>query len=125
MYFDYHGKWNGGHNVMGANAARKSWSLAEGTTRDGFEEWITILNPSSQTANVDITYMLSSGENRVQEIQVTARSRYTVDVNGFLGPGRDSSAVVTSDRDIVVERPMYFDYHGKWNGGHNVMGLGP
>jgi len=33
------------------------------------------------------------------------------------------SARITSSRGrIIVERPMYFDYHGKWPGGHDVVG---
>jgi hypothetical protein len=122
MYFDYHGKWDGGHNVAGQSRAGTTWYLAEGTTRSGFEEWISIVNPGGEEARVRITYMLASGENRVQDIAVGPRTRHTVDVNLFLGPELDASAVVESDRDVVVERPMYFDYHGKWDGGHNVAG---
>ncbi|MHB8895137.1 MAG: hypothetical protein ACYC99_08190, partial [Candidatus Geothermincolia bacterium] len=122
MYFSYHGKWDGGHNVMGTSTLARTWNLAEGTTRDGFEEWISILNPSASAAHVAVNYMLASGENRQQNLTVAPRSRSTVDVNGFLGANQDASAVVTSDQDVVVERPMYFSYHGKWDGGHNVMG---
>lgn|GEM_PF-6535611 len=84
--------------------------------------FLNIMNPSAATAHVTLTQMLASGENRTQSVAVAPSSRSTVDVNGFPGPGEDVSAHVTRDRDIVVERPMYFSYHGKWDGGHDVMG---
>jgi len=125
MYFNYHGSWTGGHDVMGATAPGREWYLAEGTTRGGFEEWLTIENPNGEPAAATIRYMLSSGENRTQQVTLLPNSRATIDVNSFLGPEKDTSVKVTSDRDIIVERPMYFNYHGAWTGGHNVMGLNP
>ncbi len=53
---------------------------------------------------------------------VPARSRATVDVNMDVGAGEDVSCRVTAGQPIVAERPMYFDYHGKWAGGHVAMG---
>ena len=53
---------------------------------------------------------------------VKKTSRYTVDVNTEVGADQDVSCVVTSDQPIVAERPMYFNYHGKWTGGHDVVG---
>jgi len=122
------GVWESAVETMASQISRNDFPvvstayLAEGTTRDGFEEWTSVMNPSSSPANVQVRYMLASGENKTQGLTVAPRSRSTVDVNGFLGPNQDVSAVVTSDQAVVVERPMYFDYHGKWTGGHDVMG---
>jgi hypothetical protein len=123
MYFNYHGSWTGGHTVMATRTPATTWYLSEGTTRPGFEEWITVQNPGDHAANVMVRYMLASGENREQGMTIQPLSRKTIDVNAFLGPGQDVSALVTSDSDIVVERPVYFDYHGAWTGGHAVMGF--
>ncbi|MFH1150703.1 MAG: glycoside hydrolase domain-containing protein [Actinomycetota bacterium] len=120
--------WEVAREAMGSQISptdwpvRSTWYLAEGTTREGFEEWITISNPGGGTANVNVRYLLSTGETRDQPFAVGPSSRYTVDVNSFLGPEQDASAIVTSDADIVVERPMYFNYHGAWDGGHDVVG---
>jgi len=122
MYFNYKGNWTGGHDVAGANFPASRWYFAEGCTRSGFEEWLCLQNPSSFPADVDIIYMLGTGENRTQEITVAPHSRYTVDVNAFLGPEQDVSALVYSGNPIVAERPMYFNYHGAWTGGHDVVG---
>ncbi len=37
-------------------------------------------------------------------------------------PGQDVSMRVRSDRGIIAERPMYFNYRGEWTGGHDVVG---
>lgn len=122
MYFDYHDKWPGGHDVIGATAPRAAWYFAEGTTRAGFEEWLCLQNPGETAANVNITYMLGSGETRVQRATVEPKSRKTVDVNLFLGAGQDASCMVNSDAPVVAERPIYFNYRDKWTGGHDVVG---
>ncbi len=127
IYFNYKNKWNGGHDVIGASSPATDWYFAEGTTRDNasdgsYEEWLCLQNPGNAAAKVTITYMLGSGENKNQEITVKANSRSTVSVNGFLGPNQDVSCKVHSDKEIVAERPVYFNTRNGWNGGHDVIG---
>jgi len=127
MYFKYHGKNEGGHNTIGSPFTYTSWYFAEGYTGPGFDEWICILNPTDETANVTITYMFRKGGTQTQTVAVPARSRETVSVNEAVGYNRELSAKVESAQQIVVERPMYYGYQGygpvaKWNGGHLVMG---
>jgi len=121
MYFDYYG-WTGGHCTIGAQETSRLWYFAEGTTRSGFEEYLTIQNPSDRDARVDITYVLGNGTTVPGVAYVGARSRATVNVNAAVGPEQDVSMVVECDNvAIVAERPMYFNYHGL-TGGHCVMG---
>ncbi len=130
MYFAYTsgtdgGVVPGGHNVMGATMPATSWYFAEGTTRTGFEEWLTLANPGDTAARVEVEYMLGAGqgENVTQVWEVPARSRVTVNVNDAVGPGMDVSMHVTSDEGIVAERPMYFSYGGAaWSGGSCGLG---
>lgn len=125
MYFNYGGVWTGGHDVVGAIAPAGDWYFAEGNTRDGFDEYLCIQNPGAQPAAVQITYMLPGGENKVQNINVSATSRQTVNVKSFLGSNKDCSALVHSDVGIIAERPMYFIYRPdtlRWTGGHDVIG---
>lgn len=102
--------------------------LAEGTTRPNFETYISIQNPGSADARVALTYYKGDGKNSTQNITVPANSRSTVrpaDVLGVGdGPEYDFSTRVacTNSKQIVVERPMYFNYDGMWTGGHDVMG---
>jgi len=125
MYFDYHGVWKGGSTSKGTRSLAESWYFAEGTTRSGFEEWLTLANPGNQNALATVEYMLGAGQgsNIVQDLLVPAHTRVTVSVNQAVGPEVDVSLKVTSDRPIVAERPMYFSYGaGGWDGGHDVMG---
>ncbi|MBU1669979.1 MAG: hypothetical protein KKF41_03415 [Actinobacteria bacterium] len=124
MYFDYHGAWTGGHDVLGANATTATWYFAEGTTRDNFNEWLCLQNPGDSDAHVTITYYTSSGQAIPKDWTVSANSRLTVDVNQDAGADQDISAKVSSDQPIICERPMYFDYNG-WTGGHDVVGFTP
>ncbi len=120
MYFDYRG-WTGGHCVTGARSPGRLWYFAEGTTLDGFEEYLTLQNPSDENAHVDITYVLGDGTTRPGAVYIGPRSRDTVSVNSAIGPGQEVSLVVQSDTAIVCERPMYFDYQGR-TGGHCEVG---
>jgi thermitase len=119
---------DGGHNVVGAAAPRQSWLFAEGYTPDGFDEYLTIMNPSSNVAPVTITYYLSDGASEVETINVARNSRATVNVHDGVteGVGRGltlSAKVETTNPDgIVVERPMYFRYSDSVKGGHNALG---
>ena len=117
MYFNYHGAWDGGHVQSGIPAPQTSWYLAEGTTQPGFEEWLTLQNPGDLDTSAGITYMFQGGATQYQGVGVPAHSRVTIDVNSTVGPYKDVSARITSGLPIVVERPMYFNYHNKWTGG--------
>lgn len=121
VYFVYGPSWSGGHCVAGVTSPRREFYFAEGCTRAGFEEWLCIQNTTERTAHVVIDYMLENSETRTQKIEVSPNSRYTVGVNAFLNGEYDVSIRVKSDSDIVVERPMYFLYGGKWAGGHCVI----
>ncbi len=125
MYFDYAGTadlgWKGSHTAQGVSVPLEEWYLAEGCTRDGFEEWICIQNPGDAPAEVTIEYMLGDGRVITRSHRVNNWQRHTILVNEEVGGGQDVSARVRSTRPIVVERPMYFLYQGMWDGGHNVM----
>jgi hypothetical protein len=125
MYFNYQGKWTGGHDVLGANATATTWFFAEGTTRDNFNEWLCLQNPGNADAHAIITYYTASGQAINKNWTVSANSRLTVNVNQDVGANQDISAQVSSDNQIIVERPMYFNYNGVWTGGHDVVGFVP
>lgn len=133
MYFDYAGTggwhWSGGHCVMGTPSLSNQYLFAEGTTRTGFEEWITLQNPGDAPITVEATYQLGvgQGENVKKTYTVGGKSRYTVYVPAEVGMERDMSAKLTSASPFLAERPMYFRYTGygaDWTGGHCVIGAG-
>jgi hypothetical protein len=128
MYFDYQGKWDGGHCQAGATTASKEYYFAEGTTRPAFDSFLCILNPGKTTAKVKITYMKGDGTNKEQVISVGPHSRSTVNAGDVLGRvdglACDFSAHLQSTNGvpIIAERPMYFDYKSLWNGGSCNLG---
>jgi hypothetical protein len=125
MYFAYRSKWKGGHLSMGAGSPSTAWYFAEGTTRDGFEEWLCLLNPGEVGARVSLKYVFQDANTQVQELLLAPGQRFSVFVNEVVGQGRDVAVQVESDQGIVVERSMYFSYHEAWDGGHNAMGTAP
>ncbi len=131
MYFDYSGMgswgWTGGHCVIGAPSQGTDWFFAEGYTGAGFEEWLCIQNPGAAAAHVIITYYPQGGGAPIVKdpITVAANSRSTVFVNTDAGEGLSICAKVASDKPVIVERPMYFNFDGIWSGGSDVVGYQP
>jgi hypothetical protein len=110
-------------SVSTAQDLPTTWYFAEGTTREGFFEWISLQNPSTETANVNITFMTNEGPIGPFVYDIEPVSRFTVYVNGYIDEGLDVSAAVESNVGLVAERPMYFTYKGTWEGGHVVEGV--
>jgi C1A family cysteine protease len=124
MYFNYQGQWTGGHCVMGAPELSREYYFAEGNTRTGTHEWLTLQNPNTAPITVDATYQLGAGQgaNVTRSYSVGAGRRTTVFVETEVGAGKDVSVKLASASDFLAERPMYFNYQGTWTGGHCVIG---
>ncbi len=131
MYFDYQGRgahgWKGGHCVMGAAAQSTESYFAEGTTRDNFEEWLTLQNSGSSSITITAEYQFGPGQGTVQtrDYAVGASRRLTLYVPDEVGAGKDVSVRLTSSFPFLAERPVYFEYTGwesDWTGGHCVTG---
>jgi len=109
--------------------ANTLWYFAEGAVGGGFEEFITLENPSTTTANVTVEYLFTGKAAQTFSHPVNPNSRLTVSANTDLkvSPGaatlQSISLVVTSTNGvpIVVERPMYFNFRGV-NSGSDVIG---
>ena len=118
-----------GHDAFGANAASRQWSFAEGNTLAGFNEYLTLQNPGTSSANVTLKYQYDLG-TATRTLTLNPQSRQTVLVfdtahygigAGYVGV----SVLVTSDQPIVAERPMYMVWNfgtGPVAGAHVVVG---
>jgi murein DD-endopeptidase MepM/ murein hydrolase activator NlpD len=123
MYFDYKGACRGGHTCTGAAKPASTWYFAEGTTRDGFHEWLCIMNPGRATvARVEYMFADPGEDTLVRTYKLAAKARTTVFVNDAVGPEKDVSIKVTCGSNVICERPMYFRYGGTLEGGHDVLG---
>ena len=112
---------------MGAGTLARDYLFAEGTTRDGFEEWLTLQNPGATTLTVEADYQLGPGQGDAvhRSYTVAGGRRYTVRVAAEVGEEKDVSVRLSSGSDFLAERPMYFRYRGfdaDWDGGHCVVG---
>jgi hypothetical protein len=122
MYFDYRGR-KGGHASAGSTLAWYEWNFAEGYTAGSFDTWLLLANPGDEEARVTCSFMLEGGGSVRREYRVPPGSRFTVPVDEI--PGLESAAFatqVTSDRPVVAERAVYFDYRG-WDGGSDSRGV--
>ncbi|MCG2794725.1 MAG: hypothetical protein L6427_02445, partial [Actinomycetia bacterium] len=103
----------------------KTWYLAEGSTGSdpacSFETWVLVMNPGSETANVELTYMTENGAVPGPSMELEPGSRRTVNVADVVPDNWSVSTKVVSDQDVIAERSTY------WNGrvgGHDSIGLG-
>ena len=109
-------------DLIVANAA-KQWYFAEGTTREGFQEWLTILNPNLEAVDFTVTYAFPGSEAVKKDYRVEEESRLSIEVACEVGMDRDVSVSIESPLPIMVERPMYFLYGERWAGGHVSGGI--
>ncbi|MDY6795520.1 MAG: DUF5719 family protein [Actinomycetota bacterium] len=96
--------------------------FAEGYTGHGFQEYLCLGNPNQFEAEVTITYIFQDGATDQRQLSIPANSRFTANVNTEAGEDKEVSVMVEADSPIVAERPMYFQYMGIWEGGHDVIG---
>jgi hypothetical protein len=126
MYFSSVLPFWGGHGSAGVTAPAKEWYLAEGATGSFFTMFVLIANPTDQTANVKVTYLLDSGAPIVKTYPVGPNSRFNINVSGE-DPRLASAALASryeSDVPIIVERTMWWPGSAdQWTEGHNSFGV--
>ena len=117
----------GAHAESSSPAPSLVWYLAEGATHGTFDLFYLLQNPSpTQTAQVQIRYLLPSGPPILQTLDVLPNTRATVYVDEQPGLGAtDVSAVITSLNGvpIIVERAMYSSAAGTFAAGHDSAGV--
>ncbi len=93
------------------------------TEAQNFDEYLLIQNPGDEEARCTVTYMFPGGGTLEEDCLIRAHSRYTAYVNDRV-QNSEVSVKVKSDRPVVAERAMYFDFLGSGRkGGHACMGV--
>jgi hypothetical protein len=124
----------GGTDVLGqvGPAASSNYSFAEGYTNIGYDEWLTIQNPTANPETINITLVNGKGTVYTTSITVGAHTRATEDItalvianlyhnnDGYAG-FEVSMLVQSSSGAFVAERPMYWNASGT-QGGSDVIG---
>ncbi|MHB8781745.1 MAG: C45 family autoproteolytic acyltransferase/hydrolase, partial [Candidatus Geothermincolia bacterium] len=104
--------WNsraGGHAAPAIPAPASAWYFAEGSTANGFETWLLVANPGSETATVDISFATENGEiPGPRGLAIEPGHRETIDASRYVTSAHVSAAVV-SDRPVVAERSCYWN----------------
>ena len=127
----------GGSDVMGAlSEATHVANFAEGYTNAGYNTWITLQNPMATSETLAVTIVNEYGRSYTDNITVTAKSRYTVDITALtrqnlVHAGDDvrgyqvstSVQATTAGNTFVAERPMYFNTSENNQGGSDVVGF--
>jgi len=119
--------WVGGHVNTGIVAPSTSWFHAEGATGSYFNTFILLSNPQDTAANVELRFLLDTGEVITRTKTLGAKQRLTVNPAAEGDPRLEDAAlstVVQSDVPIVSERSMYWaENEISFGEGHNSSGL--
>lgn len=116
MYFDYYGRRDG-HCAEGVTPYT-TWHFPEGYTGTGFDTWILLQNPTTQTASIRMSFQSNGGISiRDYSLELPAGARRSVllnDIDGF--PAADVATTVSTDVPVVAERALYFESRGRSGG---------
>lgn len=89
-----------------ASASSTDWLFASGSTKAGRQQSLILVNPSQDTAIVDVTFRTEAGEERPEKgsgLSLAPRSQKILDVDADLVIRRDSVATtVRTERGRVV-----------------------
>ncbi len=112
IYFN-HGGIIGGTDAMGFVApARSSYSFAEGNASSGFNEFLTLQNPTASEQTVVYTLYMQKGITLQKFVVLKPQSRTTVGIKPPSGAGAESSVSLyaLNNGTVVAERAQYFKY---------------
>ena len=113
MYFNYEGKTDG-HGSTGAESCDYAWYLAEGYTGGDFDTWVLVQNPGEDAIQVTMEFQLPPGASaEPYTFELAGNARQSIHLDTLPGlEATDVSTKVTSEKPMVVERSMYFNYGG-------------
>ncbi len=92
----------------GAPRAARRWALAEGYCGAGFQEWITLLNPTAHAATVRVRLIGRHGLARSLTVYEPAYHHDYLYVNGRL-PNGPVATILDANSPIVAGRTLIFN----------------
>jgi type 1 glutamine amidotransferase len=126
MYMSRGGElWTAGIDGTGVTALGNTWFLAEGATGTFFDTFVQVANPSTNAAQIHVTFQLPSGAPPVQrDFTVPALGRLTIPVEQ-VDPALAATSVsmtITSTNGVpvVAERSMWWP-GSDWYEGHATL----
>ncbi len=135
IFFHYVGE---GMNATGATditgaigpIASRSASFAEGYTNKGFNEWLSLFNPTGSNETIAVTIVNGYGNVYSYNVSVPGNSRAVSDItsivlqhlySGSQSQGYNISMTVQSSSYFIAERTMYWNV-GTTQGGSDDIG---
>ncbi len=147
MFFQYHHTVNnittiarGGNEILGqpGPASKYAYSFSEGYTATGYNEWLTVQNPTASAETINVTLFNTTGKVYTFSIQIGATTRSTVDLTAIVAAHMVScrckyddqvsmTVQSTNNAPFVAERPQYWNTSGTGTsaptqGGTDIIG---
>lgn len=116
----YFGGLSAAHASLGAPRTARTWLLPEGATAEPFETFLLVANPNDLPTSIEVGLLGVRGELEQLRFFMPAHARLTVPLDDYQANVADVSAMVQSERPVVVERTMYL--HER-QGGHASLGI--
>jgi hypothetical protein len=121
------GEWQEAHNSFGLTTTGTKWATADGRaggTRR-YQTYVLVANPSSNRAELEVTFMRTDGLEIVRTLALDAGRRLNIFCNDVPELANAEFGVVvesTNGVPIAVERATYWDAGGvTWAAGTNVV----
>ncbi len=119
------GAFAGASDSTGSSQLSSTWYFAEGNTTYGWNTLLAVLNPSTQTATIKVTYLLSARSRsgvlpRSHTYTIAPRSRGTLVLNQDM-PGQQFGMSISASTAVMIERPEYL-VASSMRGGSSVVG---
>jgi hypothetical protein len=122
--------WQEAHNAFGTTSTGTRWAVADGELggERSIATYILVANTSTFTATTRVTLLMEDGSTVARDFQVTARSRFNVDVAAEFPAAQGKRFATTIESlgetpaQLVVERAMYWDARGVfWAAGTDAV----
>ena len=110
----------GGDASIGSKILSSTWYFAEGYTGAGFEDRLSLFNPSNAATTATVVLSRANGAQVSRAFPLSAKARRAVLLNNMISNG-EFGITVNAASGIVAERTVYFNSGGK-SGGHNTVG---
>jgi len=124
MYFSYRGGWDDGHITIGATAPPPNGISPRAPPGQASRSGCAWPTPARRTPPWRSPITSRPAAEVRQYVSVPPRAGEPSTLTRSWA-GTDAAVKVSSDKPIVAERPMYFDYRSKWNGVISPSGGSP
>ena len=119
------GAFAGASDSIGSSQLSSTWYFAEGNTTPGWNTLLAVLNPSTQTATLKVTYLWSARVRsgvlpRTHIYTIAPRTRGTIVLNQDV-PGQQFGMSISASTSVMIERPESL-MTGPMRGGSSVVG---